>query len=212
MIPDWQSFADTSARALANAEQGGKQGYAECLKAITRTAEFQKQGCLKSEWSFHAQMHGLMSHLLEPDMFADDRLFCTTYRADTGDTWNYAPKCFDHFKDLSQPKLNTVILLSVNQAEQKRDSPLYRICEQVAYQQYFHTPRENASAKVTGSDLPDMIKLLSKDTLDELNKYVETADVWLLLSFFASRQTDPAAGCSRFLTAILPFLTSMETS
>lgn len=121
-------------------------------------------------------MHLLVSKMIEPSMNRN-RTCGLVYNAQRASIWNYAPECFERFEDLSQPKVDSSFLICIDQGEVQPESPLYSVCEQVAKQDYFHTPQQHDAAKVDLSDLPEIVGLLSKATLDTLLSYVETAEV-----------------------------------
>jgi hypothetical protein len=151
--------------------------YADCLDGLKQFGQAQTKGLFdNNEWSLHLHMHLHISKIIEPSMNRN-RTWRLIYNPHRASTWNYAPKCFERFEDLSQPKVDTSFLICVDQGKCQPASPLYVICEQVANQDYFHTPRQHDVAKVDTSDLSEIIELLSKATLDTLHKYVETAEV-----------------------------------
>lgn len=172
---DWQAFKGASDKALASPKSGA--AYARILQILVDTAEDQTKKIFTSEWNFHLRMHYINSLLLQPDLVGTDKIECTTYLGDGDAIWNYAPQCFTHFTDLSQPKVDSVFYICRDQAEYDPGSTLYTICERVVKQEYFHVPLANAPAKFTGPELSEMAKLLSKKTLDKLNSYKETAAV-----------------------------------
>lgn len=128
------------------------------------------------EWQVHHEMHAIMFKVIEPRKIDEVRGWGETYNA-APHMWNYAPKCFEYYTDLSQPTVDTAFAICANQGVQEEGSPLYRICEQVAKQDYFHLPQQRRFVKVGISDLPEMIELLSTDTLEMMHSYEETSEV-----------------------------------
>jgi hypothetical protein len=100
--------------------------------------------------------------MINPKAFDHTLDGCYDYWVTSPGIWDQAPKVFIDagFSDLSQPKVGTCFMVSMDQNETNEDSPLGRICREV-----FGSDTEEADQQAACSEA---VKLLSNDALAKL--------------------------------------------
>lgn len=129
---------------------------------------YKDHGLKDHEWPLHLALRDLISIIIDPDNVTNTQRFCRQYIFDMASTWNRSPKCFAAFADLSQPKVDSMLVLPYTDRR-----PL---SETVLKGSYHHQSRRSQYLEDVLESSEEVNELLSAEVMMLLCTYEETAE------------------------------------
>lgn len=130
---------------------------------------YENKGLGNSEWPLHAALHFVIAKVIDPDNVNDTQRWPVQYIFDGASIWNRRPKCFAALVDLSQPKVDSMLLLPYTDYQ-----PLLG---KVLNGSYHHQSRQIQQLEGTLGSPEEVNELLSAKVMELLCTYEQTAEI-----------------------------------
>ena len=158
---------------------------------MTNIGKQYKDGGLKDyEWPFHVALHGVISRVIDPDNVRSTKRWPIQYIFDGVSTWNRRPKCFEAFYKLSQPKVDSMLILPY--------ADLRPLLGKVSNGSYHHQSRKIQCLEGILGSPEEVNELLSANVMKLLCTYEETAQASRLALYLFLLCVSRAEHCANF--------------